>query len=326
MSPPVSIVIPAFNAADDLRENLPPLLQQARHDEILVIDDASSDSTAAVARDLGARVLIQPQNSGPAAARNRGAREAREGVLVFLDSDCRVTPGWRDALLAPLRDPRVVAVKAAYLTDQTRAVPRLCQVEFEERYRLLRRAGSHVDFVDSFSMAVRRSVFLETGGFDESYTRADNEDVDLSFRLAAQGHPMAFAPSARVIHRHPPSWRAYFRLKLSRGYYRARVYERYPGKAVRDDYTPQGLKLQILALASSSLAIPLLAWSGLAATAAAGSAASLFAASSIPFLSCVARHDPRALPWAPAFLFTRALALGTGFAARRLGLPGPRPK
>ena len=77
-------------------------------------------------------------------------------------------------------------------------------------------------------------------GFDESFPVANNEDTDLSYRIAAAGHVMVFNPDAVVSHlRHPDSLRRYIRQKFWRGYWRMIVYRRHPGKMVKDTYTPR---------------------------------------------------------------------------------------
>jgi hypothetical protein len=66
--------------------------------------------------------------------------------------------------------------------------------------------------------------------------------------MGRMGARMVFVPDAVVFHQHPESWWRYFRTKLGRGYWRFKVYAQYPAKAFHDSYTPQSLKLQMLAL------------------------------------------------------------------------------
>lgn len=85
----VSTIIPTFNRADFLAEAIQSVLQQTRPaEEIIVIDDGSTDNTEqVVARHGGSLRYVWQNNSGPAAARNRGLREARGDYIAFLDSD-----------------------------------------------------------------------------------------------------------------------------------------------------------------------------------------------------------------------------------------------
>ena len=87
--PAVTVVIPAYNAADDVATCLAGVLAQDYPDfEVIVVDDASSDKTPEVVRaHERVRLVRNVTNLGPAAARNRGVAESRGELLVFLDSD-----------------------------------------------------------------------------------------------------------------------------------------------------------------------------------------------------------------------------------------------
>jgi glycosyltransferase involved in cell wall biosynthesis len=86
-SPRISVILPAKNEAEGLRRTLPGLRGLLADAEIIVVDDGSTDETAAVAREYGATVLGSPYSMGNGAAIKRGARAARGEVLVFLDAD-----------------------------------------------------------------------------------------------------------------------------------------------------------------------------------------------------------------------------------------------
>ena len=106
MSAPVSIVIPAYNAERTLGAVLDAIAaQEGRHpeDETIVVDDGSSDRTAALAAERGATVVATVRNGFAGGARNRGWDEARAPTVVFLDSDAVPQPGWRAGLRARSR-------------------------------------------------------------------------------------------------------------------------------------------------------------------------------------------------------------------------------
>ena len=318
----VTVVMPAFRAVATLNTALQSLLDQTDRPEfyeIIVVDDASPDETAAMAEafipkaaqcNIDMKVHRLDLNGGPARARNTGAKEARGEVIIFTDSDCELTPTWLREMLLGFDNPKIAAVKGAYLSRQTELGARFAQAEFEERYALLRKAD-HVDVVFSYSAAFRRDVFAELNGFDTRFPVADNEDTDLSWRLTEAGHKAVFRPEAKLFHRHPSSLYQYYRKKISRGYWRMVVYRRFPGKAVKDSYTPQSLKLQIL-LAYLSLSALLLTPFISGIMVLFWVCIVTFFLSTLPFALNTLRKDPLIGLLSPLLLLGRAFAIGAG--------------
>lgn len=98
----ISIILPAKNEAEGLRRTLPGLAAVLPGAEVIVVDDGSTDDTAAVAKGLGARVLSSPYSMGNGAAIKRGARAATGEVLVFMDADGQHDPAHIPRLLERL--------------------------------------------------------------------------------------------------------------------------------------------------------------------------------------------------------------------------------
>jgi len=318
----ISVVVPAYNAERTMSFCLEALLCQdipREEYEVIVVDDGSIDATAAVVSRFPVRLLAQA-NQGPAAARNRGAAAAAGELLLFTDADCVPEPGWIAAMIVPFADRQVVAVKGSYRTRQREIVARFAQLEFEERFTMLAERAS-IDMVDTYAAAYRREVFLDLRGFDTSFPEANNEDTELSYRMASQGMKMVFAPNAVVYHlRHPDSLVRYARLKFGRGYWRMVVYRRYPGKMLRDSYTPQSLKIQILLLfmlLPTSL-LPLV-WSQSAAGLPSVFLLLGYGVSVAPFTRMALRRDLLVGICAPLLLALRAAALGAGAVAGAWG-------
>ena len=281
--------------------------------EVIVVDDGSSDKTSDAVKDYPIRYFHQ-NNAGPASARNRGIREARGEIVLFIDSDCVPQPGWLKAMTAPFADPEIDGVKGIYITRQRGIIARFIQLEFEERYRLLARAH-FIDFIDSYSAGFKKEKLQEVGGFDENFPKADNEDVDLSYKLAAAGCKMVFQPEAVVEHTHPDTLIKYIKLKFFRAYWREMVYRRHPDKAVKDSYTPQNLKLQMLAVAGWWIGLSLyiaVDWSPLLLAFTA-----LYIFSLFPFILRVYGKDNGAESLTPLILLLRAhcFIAGTVFGA-----------
>lgn len=100
----LSIILPAKNEAEGLLRTLPALRQQYPYAEIIVVDDGSTDATATIAREQGARVLSNPYPMGNGASIKRGARAATGDILVFMDADGQHNPSHIAGLLEKLQD------------------------------------------------------------------------------------------------------------------------------------------------------------------------------------------------------------------------------
>ncbi len=333
-----SVIVPVYNGASVIERCLNALAAQTvapKRYEVIVVDDGSTDDTAAVidrwrrAHPRLQLTLLSQANAGPAAARNRGAAAARAPLLLFTDADCAPTPTWIEAMTAPFADPDVAGAKGAYVTEQTGLVPRFVQAEYEDRYD--RMAGqAQIDFIDTYSAAYRRAIFLENNGFDPIFTTASVEDQEFSFRLAQKGYRLVFAPAARVSHLHDSSVREYFRRKYYIGFWKALMIRWHPERMVQDSHTPQVLKVQIVLLAALVALAPLallgLIWPPLNWLWAAVAATALsFLLTTLPFVRKLARRSPALALIGPPMLVVRALALGSGYLIGTIHFAGTPP-
>ena len=318
--PSISVVVPAYQAQGTLAPCLASLCAQTMDGqtyEVIVVDDGSRDGTANVARESGAHVIRQ-RHSGPAAARNRGAQEARGRILLFTDADCEPAPDWIERMSEQFRDPRVAGVKGVYRSRQRELTARFVQLEYEHKYARMSRL-EWIDFVDTYSAGYRRAVFRENDGFDSVFPDASVEDQELSFRLARKGYLLRFAPLAAVYHRHDISLGQYVRRKYGIGYWKALLLRWHPERVANDSHTPQTLKVQIVMVGLLLVLVPAaILWSS--ARWAAASVAALFVVAALPFMWRIARHDPAVALVSPAFIFCRAASLGAGLAAGLVGL------
>src|SRR3990172_1947954 len=157
----VSVIVPAYNAQKTIGQCIDALLVQKyprENYEVIVIDDGSTDGTAEVAKAYPVKYLYQI-NQGPATARNVGVREALGEIILFTDSDCVPFDNWIAEMVKPFEDKEVVAVKGAYKTKQKSMMARFAQLEFEERFEMLKKAES-IDMVDTYSAGYRKDIFL----------------------------------------------------------------------------------------------------------------------------------------------------------------------
>lgn len=310
-----SIIIPTFNGAQRIGHCLDALAKQTAGTgiEILVVDDGSTDDTVKVAGRYPSVRVISQKNAGPAAARNRGAREAKGRILLFTDDDCVPMPDWLNAMLDCFRDPQVVGAKGVYRTHQRGIAARFVQIEYEDKYRLMSNLPS-IDFVDTYSAGFIRDRFLEMNGYDTSFPVACAEDIELSYRMSARGWKMKFAPNAVVYHTHPASISSYLKKKYKFAFWRVLAVRKNPSKGIKDSHTPQIMKLQLLFAPALAAAV---VFDVVLCPAVPASAIVLlaFLLSALPFALRATRKDPVVGILSPLLLAGRACAQFMGVAA-----------
>ncbi len=244
----ISIIVPAYNAEKTIKGCLEALLNQDYNGnyEIIMVDDGSTDSTADIILGYKTVRLIKQSNAGPAAARNRGASEAKGEIILFTDSDCVPERDWIRMMIEPfIQDISVIGVKGAYRTRQREIAARFVQLEYEDKYDKMKKDET-IDFIDTYSAAFKKDIFLSMGGYDTSFPVACAEDVDLSYRLSSEGHKMVFNPKAIVYHIHPNTVIGYLKKKFKFAFWRVLAVKRNPQKMVKDSHTPQSTKLELM--------------------------------------------------------------------------------
>jgi len=219
----VSVIIPARNAAGSVGDIVRAVLAQqvpGVDTEVIVVDDASTDDTAAEARAAGARVLALTgtRAGNPAAARNLGARAARGDILVFLDADCLPAEGWLQALLHAHNRGEAVAGGAL---DLPPALPLSARCDYYCGWYHVhsRRPAGHVVNHPPANLSVGRDLFLSTSGFDERHPVAfAHEELAWQAELRRRGVPIYFEPKAVVLHRNRPGFGNLLRRNYRWGY------------------------------------------------------------------------------------------------------------
>jgi rSAM/selenodomain-associated transferase 2 len=170
----ISVVIPTLDAAAELPATLAALTNRAMVRQIVVVDGGSRDATVEIARDAGADVVMGPRGRGSQLA--AGANAANGPWLLFLHADCRLAPGWEEAVAAHIAAPDAAA-RAGYfafaLDDDTPAARRLERI-VSWRCRFLA-----LPYGDQ-GLLIARALYDAVGGFASVPLM---EDVDLVRRL-----------------------------------------------------------------------------------------------------------------------------------------------
>jgi GT2 family glycosyltransferase len=256
MHPDLTVVIPSLNGAKGVDRCLRALEAQSIRPrlEILVVDDGSTDDTAAVARSHDVTVVKHPHNLGIAAARNTGLIAAKADIIAFLDDDCEPEPEWAQRLLAGYAEEDIAGVcgpivprtppglMRGFLNRNNPLVP--LELELADGYSLpyrfylyLKRQWSRPSKtgtrdVYSFAganMSFRRKALFDAGQFDERF-RFGAEELDMCMRVTQtiEGARLTFVPQARVIHHFKPQLRDTLRRSRSYGVGSARLHRKWP--------------------------------------------------------------------------------------------------
>jgi lipopolysaccharide/colanic/teichoic acid biosynthesis glycosyltransferase/GT2 family glycosyltransferase len=324
----ISVVVPVRNGAGTLGACLEALRRQtlpAGAYEVIVVNDGSTDATAAAASRYPVRCeTIAP--SGPAAARNHGVQIAQGELVLFTDADCAPAPDWAARMAAPFAEPEVVGAKGVYRTQQRSLIARFVQQEYQDKYDRTAQQAM-IDFIDTYSAAYRREVFLQNGGFETAFSAPSVEDQEFSFRLAEKGYRLVFVPEAVVYHQHDEKLGEYLQRKYWIGYWKAFLLRWHPEKALGDSHTPlsQRAQLVLLALAGGCAAGGAALWlmrqpAGLWLLWGSAGALGAFYASALPIFVKLVQRDAPVAAIAPMMLLARAGALGIGLAAGMVGL------
>ena len=251
-------------------------------------------------------ICINGEQAGPASARNRGWRITEARFILFTDSDCIPEPVWAERMESKLKG-EYQAVKGVYSFGGGKLIQRLSQVEFEERYRLMKNAVT-IHLADTYSAGFRRDWLEKLEGFDESFPLPEHEDVDLSWRLTGAGGKIGFAAEARVAHTHKPGWIAYFKMKFRRGKWRMMLIRKFPARAVSDGYTPQTMKLQMLLSFPVLFSLFLIPYFPVVTV----SLFALFLLLCTPLIFTALATDPAMAVFVPVFALWRGTALFSG--------------
>ncbi|HUT53189.1 MAG TPA: glycosyltransferase [bacterium] len=204
--PPVmSVIVPLHNAGRLIGRCLEAIRGQEGFGEgaieVIVVDDGSSDGGADAA-SLCDQLIRMDQNRGAATARNRGAKEARADILVFVDADVFLGPAALSALFKVFDEhPDVSAAVGSYTTEPADTNPVSVYHNLFTRYHH-DLSPLDIDWFWGAMGAVRKQAFNEVGGFDERYQGASAEDMELGRALARAGHRVRYCPEAQGAHAH----------------------------------------------------------------------------------------------------------------------------
>jgi GT2 family glycosyltransferase len=202
----MSVIVPVHNGRDLIVDCLSAVRDQAgleAHDiELIVVDDGSTDGSADVAEPLCDTLIRMEENRGAATARNRGVAEANADLLVFVDADVFLAP---DAL-ARVREEFEADKELAAAVGRYSRIPKaegfvnVYHNAFTRYHHDL--SPREIDWFWGALGAVNKAAFFAAGGFDERYSGASAEDMELGMALARAGFRIRYCPEVEGGHAH----------------------------------------------------------------------------------------------------------------------------
>ncbi|KAA1420441.1 glycosyltransferase [Mumia zhuanghuii] len=216
--PPVTVVVPAFNESAGIEAAVRSLVASDVAVEVIVVDDGSTDDTAAVVERMalpGVRLIRQP-NAGKPAALNTGIAAASHEIIVMVDGDTVFEPATIRHLVLPFRDPEIGAVSGnAKVANRGGLLGRWQHIEYVVGFNLDRRLFDLAECMPTVPGAIgafRRSALVAVGGVSDA-TLA--EDTDLTMALLRDGWRVVYQEEARAWTEAPATlgalWRQRYR-------------------------------------------------------------------------------------------------------------------
>lgn len=217
---PVTVLVPAFNEGKVIKRTVTGILASDYPElRVLVIDDGSTDDTAAIVRHLAEsnpRVsVLTKTNGGKARALNVGFEKAATDIVVVLDADTIVLPTTISNLVAPFADPVVTAVCGNVQVGNIRNLLTAMQdVEYVTCQNYDRRAFDALNcigVVPGATGAWRRQAVLDAGGYSHHTL---TEDADLTIQVLRQGGRIVYAPEAKSVTEVPETIKALYKQRF----------------------------------------------------------------------------------------------------------------
>ena len=260
-----SIIVPTYNRQNEIEEFISfadKLNYPKDKFELIVVDDGSQDSTPDFLQKakeiyplLNLKTLCQ-KNAGPSAARNNGATVADGEYLLFADSDCLLPPNWLSEIKQELDTEEV-----DYFGGADKEHPEFTAMQKAISFSMTAflttggiRGGKKKNFQPrSFNMGIKKSAFLQVGGFSNLRF---GEDIDLSLRLKKIGKQSRLFPNAWVYHKRRATIKQFWKQVLNSGSARINLGTLHPGTTKLVHLAPAIFTLGFVGILAESLFCP----------------------------------------------------------------------
>ena len=239
--PSLSIVIPSYNRANELERCLRSLfLLEYPHSclEILVVDDASTDTTSTILHSLAQEAethniqlhsVRHVQRQGVAISRNTGAEVATYDLIAYLDSDCVATHTWLTELVPLFRDASIAAVGGMIRSYERRNILGRYEDTCSSLYMGSRpqqvRLEGPLTYLPTANLVIRRAIWQQLGGFAPL---TQGEDVDFCRRILLRGAHIRYVPQGIVYHDYRTTLKSFLKIRAAYATAEAALLQRHP--------------------------------------------------------------------------------------------------
>ncbi len=201
----ISFIIPMKNAGKYIRRCLEAILAEMKPgDEVIVIDNGSTDDSVSIASRIENVVILHCPDGTIGYLRNYGANRSQGDILAFIDADCIISSGWRAEVIRNLEDKGIAAVGSRYEIPEN-------AVWIEKAWFSQKTTeASPAKYVNSGNFAIKKEAFSHVGGFDGKLITG--EDAELGWRLNGNGYTIIEDPGVECIHLgNPKTLRDFYR-------------------------------------------------------------------------------------------------------------------
>lgn len=196
----LSVIIPTYNSEKYI-ENTVNSLKKSQYPihEIILIDDSSNDNTISILSDFNIKIYKQINHTNANRCRNIGARISTGDILVFLDSDVIIKPDTLLNLVNSFENSEASAVVGLYAVNHSYKSIFSKYKNLWIRYSYLKSQPS-IDWIFAAISGIKKDVFLQISGFDESLKTNQIDDIELGKRISSLGLKIILNPKVEVIH------------------------------------------------------------------------------------------------------------------------------
>jgi GT2 family glycosyltransferase len=227
--PMITAVVCSYNGSRTIRDTLEWLGRMEYPSyEVVVIDDGSTDNTAAIARGFGVRVISTP-NNGLSHARNLGLNAAAGEIVAYIDDDAYPDPHWFTYLARGFMATDHAGIGGPNIPPPGDGPIAACVANAPGGPVHVLISDEVAEHIPGCNMAFRKDRLLAIGGFDPRFRRA-GDDVDVCWRLQERGWTLGFSAAAMVWHHRRNSIRAYWRQQIGYGDAEALLERKWPEK------------------------------------------------------------------------------------------------